>query len=231
MREKSNQNTFDCSQVVMQKIEADHIAMKPSWIFYIGTASMLFGVGSFVVLASLLFSLVWYRSQIMGFTHLISFGTQGWLIFMTRLPWVAVSASFLLTLIGWWLVQHSEYGCYHRKRVIGTAIFTAIFVSSLLIHRMNLWDTLTQSISWQMVGAAPTIEEEQVLVGRIVRKNQDTYQLLHASGKVLPMRMAQMTQPRLGYIPIIGDSVVVLGQWRDGVFEVDRVQIWLKETE
>lgn len=227
----NKQTTFDCSQDVMQEIQSRHISMKPSWIFYIGTIAMLFGVGSFTLLASLLFSLIWYQSQIMGFTRLIPFGTDGWLIFMTRLPWFAVFASFLLTLIGWWLVQHSEYGCHHRKRVIGTGIITAIFVSSLLLHRIHVWEMLSQSTSWQLVGTAPSIEEEQVLVGRIVKKNQDVYQLLHASGKVLPVRVTQLTQPASAHTPLIGDMVVVLGKWQNDIFEVDRMQIWLKETE
>ncbi|HNQ17057.1 MAG TPA: hypothetical protein PKH60_03050 [Candidatus Woesebacteria bacterium] len=232
MKKNLKPNTFDCSQNVMEKIHTEHIHMKPSWLFYIGSATVIFGISTFMILASILFSLIWYQSLLMGFSQLIRFGSDGWLIFMTRLPWFAVGASFLVALIGWWLVQHSEYGFHYRKRVVGSAIFTAIIVSSLLLHRTNLWDRILRDSTWERVGRPPAVEEEQVLAGRLLRKNQDLYQLLHTSNQVIPIRFAQLQQNTpTAYIPMIGDNIIILGEWKDGIFEVRRFQIWLKETE
>lgn len=232
MKKNDKPIAVDFSQDVMEKIHTEHIHMKPSWIFYIGSVAVIFGISTFMLLASILFSLIWYQSLLMGFSQLIRFGSDGWFIFMTRLPWFAVGASFLVALIGWWLVQHSEYGFHYRKRVVGFAIFTAIIVSSLLLHRANLWNRILRDSSWEVVGRPPRVEEEQVLAGRILRKNQDLYQLLHTSNQVIPIKFVHLQEVgSAGYIPMIGDDVILLGEWKDGVFEVWRYQIWLKETE
>lgn len=232
MQSKSNRSKLDFSDDVMQQIHDNHITMKPGWVFYIGTAAVIFGIGTFTLLASLLFSLVWYQSIVMGFSQLIQFGTQGWLIYMSRLPWAAVGASFLLTLIGWWLIQHSEYGFHHRKRVVGLGIFTAIFVFSLILHQVKVWHKLLSSDSKTSVFQTSTMKQERVLIGRLVRKNQNTYQLLHSKNQLSLIRLDENSQMRPPtYTPMIGDRVIILGEWQDDIFMVDRMQIWLKEIE
>ena len=232
MPRKFNQTKLDFSDDVMRQIHDDHITMKPGWVFYIGTAAVIFGIGTFTLLASLLFSLVWYQSIVMGFSQLIQFGTQGWLIYMSRLPWVAVGASFLLTLIGWWLIQHSEYGFHHRKRVVGLGIFTAIFVSSLILHRVNVWNKLLSSSSETIDNQTSSTKQQRVLIGRLIRKNQNTYQLLHSNNQISLIRLNETSQLKpSSYVPMIGDRVIILGEWQNEVFMVDRMQIWLKEIE
>lgn len=232
MTSKTSQSKLDFSDDVMRQIHDDHITMKPGWVFYIGTATVIFGIGSFTLLASLLFSLVWYQSIVMGFSQLIQFGTQGWLIFMSRLPWVAVGASFLLTLIGWWLIQHSEYGFHHRKRVVGLGIFTVIFVSSLILHRVNVWHKLLSSDLETIDVQTSTMKKKQVITGRLVKKNRNTYQILHSNNQISLVSLGENSQLRpLGYVPMIGDAVIILGEWQDEIFMVDKMQIWLKEIE
>lgn len=232
MQSKSNRSKLDFSDDVMQQIHDNHITMKPGWVFYIGTAAVIFGIGTFTLLASLLFSLVWYQSIVVGFPQLIQFGTQGWLIYMSRLPWMAVGASFLLTLIGWWLIQHSEYGFHHRKRVVGLGIFTVIFVVSLILHQVNVWHKLLSGDSIKGENQTSTIKQTRVLIGRLVRKNQNTYQLLHSNNQISLIRLDENSQLRPStYKPMIGDRVIILGEWQDDIFMVDRMQIWLKEIE
>lgn len=230
---KNSQPTqyFDLTQSVMEQIQSENITMKPSWIFLIGSVSVVFGIASFTLMASLLLSLVWYQSILIGFEKLTRFGVTGWLLLLARLPWVAVGASFLLTLIGWWLIQRSEYGGRHRKRVIGMSVFAAILVSSLLFHRAQVWQLLPEIARENMVSQPPAIREERVLVGRIIASQGNEYNLLHASGEVIPLVISapQLSQ-QVQHVPLIGEYVVVLGNWDGRVFAVQQLKIWLKET-
>ncbi|MCA9372663.1 hypothetical protein KC921_01025 [Candidatus Woesebacteria bacterium] len=230
---KNSQPTqyFDLTQSVMEQIQSEHIRMKPSWIFLIGSISVVFGIASFTLMASLLLSLVWYQSILIGFEKLTRFGLTGWLLLLARLPWLAVGASFLLTLIGWWLIQRSEYGGRHRKRVIGASVFAAILVSSLLFHRAKVWQLLPDYARENMVSQPPSIQDERVLVGRIISAQGTEYNLLHASGEVIPVVISDPEMiEQLQHVPLIGEYVVVLGHWDDRVFEVQQLKIWLKET-
>ena len=231
MKQTSN-TTFDCSQLIEKKIKDGTIQMKPTWMFYLGTATFLFGVTSFTLLASLLLSFVWYHSVNRGYANLLEFGTRGWLAVMVQLPWVAVGTSFILVLIGWWMIKHSELGCRYRKRVIGTALLSFVLVVSLFFHQFDPWAKTSQEPMRWLESGVSTTNPPVVLYGRIVNKNQEMYVLAQPQGVVVPVRMNKQSTQYYGLVekPLIGEWVLVFGRWEDSYFDAERVKFWTKEN-
>lgn len=224
---KRNTSTVDYAESVMHRIESEHITMKPKWIFLVGTASVIFGIASFTLLSSFLLSFVWYFSAAIGYERLLVFGPQGWLYLAVRLPWVAIGASFLLMLIGWWMVQHSQVGYSHRKRVVGLSVLVAIISCSWVLHWSNIWQLVPDSML-----PAQVQEKDQIYSGRIIRVYQNIVYVRRPSKEVVPMLLTGTTKLiDLNRRPIIGEYVVAIGEWQEDVFVVEYLHSWLKETD
>ena len=117
----------------MARIEHEHIAMKPKWLFALGSLAMGIGVAGSAIVAVFLVSLISFSLR----TH----GPMGDIRFqqlISNFPWWAPIVSFAGILIGIWLLRKYDFS-YKRGFVTIALIFIfGIIASGFLIDYLGL---------------------------------------------------------------------------------------------
>lgn len=214
---------------IMQDIEDKELEMHSEIYFKVLNLALVAVSGLFLILSALLISVVVRDIKYGDELGFRSLGAHGYGEFLQTLPWLAIIFGLLTFLITYTLVKHFEFTYKHRLYTVVGALIFAMAGISLILASTGIEGAISKTGPFKELRTFTQFSEENIVSGEIVATGEKTMTIFTRENETVEVVLdddyhVMRTEPKLG------DTVFVIGEWNNGVFEVHGVRSGRRPT-
>jgi len=214
---KENEREKDLSKEIMQQIDDENIQMKPRVYFVLGSLFLSIGLIGLIGLTIFFVNLVIFRLRIHAPFGFLSFGSLGMSAFLKTFPWIF----FILTFfsLGGGVYLFRKYDFSHKQDLLRIALISFIVILSLGLFAdfVGVNERVGRIKPMQKIYQEKYVNDNW-LVGQVSKINNNDYMIVTPFREEIKVNLTEQTIFRLGKSIGVGDSVKVIGEWKDKVF-------------
>jgi len=217
------------SKKVMQDIENKELEMHSETYFKVLKLALVAVSGLFLMLSALLALLVLRDIKYGDELGFRSFGAHGYGEFLQTLPWLAMIFGLLTFLITYTLVKHFNFTYKHRfYTVIGALIFAMAGIS-LILAGSGIEGAISKTDPFKELRTFTQFSEENIVSGEVVAIDENTLTIFTKKNETVEIVLDDDYHViRAG--PKLGDTVFIIGEWKDGVFKAHGIRSGRRPT-
>lgn len=233
---------------VLEAIENGRVKMRPKWHFILKSALLITGTIILVLTLLYLASFIIFVLRQTGILFVPIFGSGGWRVFFSSLPWFLLLLLLVFIVILEALIRRYSFA-YRRPLVYSAAgIVLAIIIGGYAVAETSLHGRMFKNaekgrlpIAGRLYRKYGLMRFQNIHLGTITETTDNGFVIQNRRGETLRVIITPETRFPLGTDFARNDTVVVLGKRNDGEIraigirkvsdEFGREQVLRKEDE
>ena len=232
MSEETKKQLKDMSEKVLQAIKTGNVSMHSRYYFFARSALWILGVILVFSLTLYLMSFITFVFRGNALSALLAFGSHGWLVLLTSLPWLLLLATFAIFVALQLLSLHFSF--VYRRPLVHTALASIVVLvaGSALMAQTTLHEhayELSRERRLPIAGPIYRIaigDRDDRHIGIITAMNDEVFTIRGRDGEVFYVNIATSTRIPRGrdFAFATGTPIVVFGDL-DNDDDIDAVGI------
>lgn len=220
------------ADTVLTAIRTKGLRMRPKWHFVL--QALLVGIGIVIVLVALVYmaSLAIFAHRMNGGWYAPGYSLRGVRIFLLTAPWLLIGITLIFLVVLETLVRRYSFA-YRRPLLYSVVgIVTLVGIGGIMavdlgFHRRMI--TVANERDLPVIGPMYRVididEPAEVHRGMVVITREQGFDLANRRGETIFVTVMPSTRLAPGWVPSLGDHVIVFGTLDDGAVIAEGVRL------